>query len=266
MTESFPIREVSTLWGERGCTKAEVCRKYVTQFSKRMVGKYVAIGAPFKKQLASAVVDVRDFSLEDYLVEAKGIHKGAALRQSRKAGREGLICREFVWKNHIPDIVEVNHSMEVRSGGEMTKAYKRGIDEMGGAPTKLRELSEPACPVHTIYNWGVFAPVEGHTQGDLVVDEKLVAYIRFKRQGSLAIYTQILGHGDYLQFGIMFALHFQIMEWLAANKDGSLAGLDYLLYGAIDSGTPGLQQWKKRARFEGAMLTIADIPSEAIIQ
>lgn len=255
------IHSIDPLYGKCGCTRAAVCDKYVNQFMRRMVGRYVGRDSTFRRQIESAVIPLRGLDFDDYMARVKQVHKGAALRQARKADRAGLHCRRFVWKNFIPDIVEINTSMEVRSGGEMKPAYHRSVEEMGGPPTRRAPLNEPECPVHCMHCWGVFEPRPGHRQGDIVTDEKLVAYIKFKRQGSLAIYTSILGHGDYLKLGIMYRLHYAIMEWVASELDGPLRGLDHLLYGAMESGAEGLQQWKKRCLFEGAYLVL---PEETI--
>ena len=248
------IIEINSLYNVHPCVGCEVCDKYTSQFRRRMLGKYVGEGKTFDKQLESAILDVQEFEHEEYLRQVRSIHKGAALRQSRKSDRQGLTVDQFVWKNHIPDIVEINSSLDKRSGGVMTKAYQRTIEEMGGVPTKLRELTKPKCYAHCIWDWGVFEPIEGYMQGEIEVGRKLVAYIRLKRQGNLGIYTTILGHGDYLQYGVMYRLHFAIMEWLGASGSINLPALDYILYGTVDSGNSGLQMWKKRCLFKPSRL------------
>jgi hypothetical protein len=255
-----PVWEMDLLYGKGGCTRRPVCRKYVGQFMSRMVGRYVGDGAPFHRQIAAAVIDLRDLDLDRFMAEVRGIHKGASLRHARKAERSGYVCKRFMWKNFIPDIVEINTSKDVRSGGPMREAYRRGVEEMGGAPQELASLSDPACPVHCTYFWGVFKPWPGYTQGEVVTDEKLLGYIKFKRQGSLGIYTSILGHGDYLQEGIMYQLHYAIIRWVAENRGTRLQGLDWLLYGGAESGNEGLRQWKKRALFKPGYVVLRERP------
>jgi hypothetical protein len=199
-----------------------------------------------------------DFDFDEYMARVKTVHKGAAIRQSKKSDRAGFVCKPFAWSNFTPDIVDINTSMDVRSGGEMKPAYRRTVEEMGGPPTRLAPVPEPACPVHGTTSWGVFEPRDGHRQGDVVTDEKLLAYIKFKRQGSLGIYTSILGHGDYLGQGIMYRLHYAIMQWLGEHRETTQPDLDYVLYGAVESGAGGLQMWKKRCLFEPALLVLPD--------
>jgi len=150
----------------------------------------------------------------------------------------------------------------VRSGGPMRAAYQRTVDELGGPPGRLAPLKEPECPAHCTYCWGIFEGKPGHKQGEVVTDERLLAYIKFKRQGSLGIYTSILGHGDYLKFGIVYQLHYELLRWIAENLEDSLKGLDYVLYGAHESGHAGLQQWKKRGLFRGAYLVLNEHPQK----
>ena len=138
----------------------------------------------------------------------------------------------------------------------MTAGYRKSVDDMGGPPEKLYPVRPPACPVHWTRSWGVFAPAPGHRQGDVVTDEKLVAYVKLKRQGSLVIYSSILGHGDHLGAGIMYRLHFAIVEWLLQAENTLVDGLDLLLYGASQSGNAGLQMWKKRCLFRPAHLVV----------
>lgn len=256
-----PVCEIDLLYGKCGCAQAEVCRKYLGEFMRRMVSKYVAEGSTFGRQLQSAAIDLRGFHYEEYMRRIRQIHKGAALRQSRKADRQGYVCKQFVWKNFLPDIVEINTSKEVRSGGVMRRPYRRTVEQLGGLPRKYVPLKDPACPVHCTYCWGVFERRPGYRQGDVSTDEKLLAYIKVKRQGSLGIYTSILGHGDYLQFGIMYRLHYAVMQWLAENLDGRLRGLRYLMYGALESGNTGLQQWKRRGLFQGVYFVLPQQPA-----
>lgn len=257
-TNKQSVRTIDLLYGKLGCSQQEICQKYRSQFKKRMVNRYVTESTPFRGQFQSAVIDLTGFNYENYITLVKKVHKGAALRQSKKADHAGYYCKRFVWKNFIPDIVEINNSEEVRSGGKMSAAYRRSVEEMGGVPEKLASLRKSLCTVHCTHCWGIFKACPGYRQGDVITDEKLLAYIKFKRQGSLAIYTSILGHGDYLRYGIMYRLHYAIMEWIGQNLTGTLEGLKYLMYGAINSGETGLQQWKKRALFEGTYLVLAE--------
>lgn len=257
---------VDLLATDHRCAGSPQCATYINQFQNRMIGRYVRAGSDDDLPVRSAVIDLRELDFVEYMDAVKRVHKGAAVRHAHKADRLDLVCRQFVWRNRIPDIVEINNSKDVRCGGPMTRAYRRSIDELGGAPTTFAQLVVPACYLHCCYCWGIFLPRVGHRQGNLPIDDQLIAYIKVKRQGNLGIYTSILGHGDFLRFGIMYRLHFAVMQWIARERDhGVLTGLEHLMYGADESGGPGLRQWKKRCRFQGRYLETAD-PTESTPQ
>jgi hypothetical protein len=253
----IPVIAVNLMYGQGCCTTNDICVKYCAGFQKRMVGRYVGEQEPCKNQFVSALIFLNAFNYDEYISKVKKIHKSASFRQSKKADKQGYYCKQFAWRNHIPDIVEINQSKETRSGGKMRAAYQRSIEELGGPPKKEIKVASPKCPLHTTFCWGIFEHREGYSQGDIITNEKLLAYIKFKRIGNYSVYTSILGHGDYLRYGIMYRLHYAIMAWIGENKNGLLSGLDFLLYGAFDSGNEGLQQWKKRAVFEKAYLVLA---------
>ena len=259
-TKRKPVHEIDLLYGKQDCTRSDTCRKFSEQFMSRMVGRYVGLGRTFVRQIKSAAIDLREFDYDTYLAEVKKIHRGEALRKSRKAERMGYFCRQFVWQNHIPDIYEIDTSKEVRSGGPMRAAYRRTVDERGGLPVEKQELTNAPCNLHGIYSWGIFEPCDGYQQGEITTNAKLLGYVKFKRQGSLGIYTSILGHGDYLRHGIMYMLHYSIMNWIGQNVDGPLRGMDFLMYGAADSGGESLWAWKKRQLFQGAYFVLNEAP------
>lgn len=242
--------------GSKECSEAKVCETYVTQFTNRMLGKYVAREAADPIKINAAVIPLSTYNAESYYGAVRKVHKGNAIREAKKAEREGFIAKLFAWSNHIPDIYEINTSKSVRSGGEMRAAYARSIEELGGPPTALAQVSQPKCPLHHTYAWGLFRPSPGYMQGGVVTDEQLLAYVKLKRTGNYAAYSSILGHGDYLQYGIMYKLHYAIMDWCFAERGGLTRSLDFLLYGAMESGGEGLQLWKKRALFTPARLQL----------
>jgi hypothetical protein len=88
-------------------------------------------------------------------------------------------------------------------------------------------------------------------QGSIQVDELLVGYISLRRTGDIVCYSQILGHGDHLKQGVMVLLHHDVVQWLSEHTDSYAQGLRYIMYGAVDSGGPGLMRWKKWGGFRG---------------
>lgn len=254
---SLPIVEVDTQLGKGNCLHLEECEWYERQMEEKLVGRYIARGQPFEGQIVAARLHLRSFTFESYLAKVKKIHKGRAWRPSCKAERQGYFCEPFLRELFIPDIVEINHSKEVRSGGPMRGAYLSSIEDMGGAPTEYVDLKLPDCCLHYDYWWGIFALAPGYKQGGVVVNKKLLAYIRLRRNGNYVLYAQILGHGDYLQYGIMYRLHLAILEWAFRGGDGLTLGLEHLVYGGYYQGTDGLTQWKKNTLFEPAYLVIS---------
>ena len=179
----------------------------------------------------------------------KPLSGGNRLREKRKAIELGYTVRPFEYAQYVPDIHEINHSKQVRSGGPMRGSYQRSIEEMGGAPKKLHTVRMPACPHHWGLMFGVFRPAPGRTQGEVVVDDQLVGYISLRRVGGVAMYSQILGHGDYLHDFVLVLLHHEIIRWLSTERAGHARDLEFVMYGGAESGGESLLQWKRRAGF-----------------
>lgn len=238
------------------CVDAPSCRRMIDNVRKRLVGRFIAENEPTDDQIVVAAIDLRDLSYEDYIASVKKRYKGNVVRDARKSDKAGFICRPFPRALFLPDIVEINHSKDERCGKPMREAYLKSLEEMGGPPRKHVELESPDCPVHYDRWWGIFAPEEGYQQGEVTTNEKLLAYIDFRRLGDLAIYSLILGHGDYLKHGVMYRLHFAIMEWLCARESDLTRGVTALMYAGFYQGGHGLQLWKKKTCFEPVMLQL----------
>ena len=192
----------------------------------------------------------------------KTFGKGSRLRQKRKAERVGYTVHEFAWAQHVPDIHAINHSKEIRSGGEMRGSYRFSIEEMGGAPTSPSSPVPPACKHHWDLRFGTFLPEPGHTQGDVVVDERLVAYIALSRNGDVVLYSMILGHADHLADGALVLLHHEVIRWLSSERDGLAQDLRYVMYGGWENGGPSLLQWKRQAGFTPHHVIAVDSDAE----
>ncbi|OEF96831.1 hypothetical protein [Desulfuribacillus alkaliarsenatis] len=252
----LPICYIDLMLGEGGCILDEGCKWYKEQMYEKLVGRYIGLGEPFDKQIVAAMLNVNKLNFEEYIQKVKKKNKGSALRHAKKSERKGYICKPFAYDLFIPDIVEINHSKEMRCGRPMTEQYRRSIDELGGAPEKYIDVKLPNCPVHYDMWWGVFQPLTGYKQGDIVTNEKLLGYIRLRRNGNYALYAQILGHGEYLKQGIMYYLHFDIMRSISDLKNIYTKGLEHLIYAGFYQGKEGLQQWKKKMLFEPTYLIL----------
>jgi len=233
-----------------GCNESNNCVKYYLKRDYRNIieGGYVGIGRPGREVIA--YIDLHT-NYGDYINEVKKYCKGNVIRDARKA--DGYVSHVFEAANFIPDMHEINHSKEVRCGRPMAENYRRSVEEMGGAPSEWKEIKRPGCPVHWRWLWGIFKPEVGYKQGDLIVDEKLLGYISLYRSGNYAQYSMLLGHGDYLKDGIMYRLHFAVMEWLLGD-DPDTDGLDFLWYCNWPNFLGGLLLWKKKAGFKPGRL------------
>jgi len=260
MEEETPatISTVRMKGAREACRRLPSCERYVRNARQRLVGRYIGRGGPGEGQVVAAVIDLRGRSYDDYIGSVKRLYKGNVIRDARKSDRQGFTCKPFVRAMCLPDIVAINRSKPERCGKPMRNEYLKTVEAMGGAPAERLQLAPPDCPEHYDIWWGVFAPSPGHVQGDVVTDERLLAYIDLRRLGSLALYSLILGHGEYLQHGIMYRLHFTIMEWILKRQDAAARGIEFLMYAGYHQGSEGLKLWKKKTGFEPARLVDGD--------
>ena len=262
--EDYPLVEID--FKPHCCNMAEKHFKGITRH-------YIRLNDPEAKRLdgktnndgrydIAAYLDLNRWdSYQDYIDACKKKHKGSALRHASKARREEFSAQIFSWAMHIPDVVEINHSKAERCGKPMREGYLRSVEEMGEYPEKRTVYQNPPCREHYVAPWGVFRFKKGYKQGEIVTDEKLLAYIKFLRLGEMVLYTMILGHGDYLKYGIMYFLHFNIIRWVYLTKEqkGYLTnGIRYIMYAQYFSGNQGLRQWKHKTLFEPARLIVYD--------
>jgi hypothetical protein len=211
-------------------------------------------------QETAAVLDLERFASMDAVWAAARTatsKRGTVNRKVSRAKKLGYFAERFNRRNFVADIHAVNTSAQLRGGKPMRPNFQRSVDELGGHAASLLALPQPACPVHNQVWWGVFLREPGHRQGELVVDQRLVGYIRLARYGDHAWYAIILGHEAHLEFGIMYLLHYAIVEHYLA---GDRAGLRYLCYSGMNSrGAEGtLYKWKKRCLFEPRYLIYDD--------
>jgi len=121
---------------------------------------------------------------------------------NKKAQKSGIKCRIFNWNEYLDDIYEINRSSSVRQGREMDSSYKE-------YPKKVKKQDSDDFRVIYI---GAFK------------DEKLVGYIELYIYGNFAMINRILGHKEYLKFGIMNLLMKTCVEYSIDN------GVEYINY------------------------------------
>lgn len=252
---------ISLLRKSRKCIDA--CETLVQSVKTNLQQYFVVKDRKFQRtkdlRYRSAIIDLskyRDYPEYESFVKKSG--KGARIRQRNKAANLGYYVKQFHWRMHIPDIYQINTSTDVRSGGQARGSLLRTVEELGGAPDRRYVAAPPKCPYHWAQPWGVFEKAEGHTQGTQVTDERLVGYIFLRRFGEFLLYSQILGHYDYLQKGIMILLHHEIMRWVLDSGAPEAEGVKAVMYAGYDQGTEGLREWKRREGFEPFLMVVSD--------
>ncbi|MCB0400598.1 MAG: hypothetical protein KDD41_00795 [Flavobacteriales bacterium] len=213
------------------------------------------IGTSFSPPIeASAIIDLRRWpSFQEYFDYVKKKNYKSCIYPYNRAVKKGFYSHRFEFKNFVPDVVAVNQSMPERQGKKMGDNYFLSVDDLGGAPKQFHELTTIENPERFRLFMGVFRKEDGRKQGEVETGEELVGYITLIREGDMIVYNRIIGHGEHLNDGIMYNLHFYIMEWLYGN-DPLAQGVNYVMYASYTSGSEGLRKWKKRLEFEPTFL------------
>ena len=121
---------------------------------------------------------------------------------NKKAQKSGIECREFEWNSKLDDIYEINTSSLVRQGRQMDQAYLE-------YPKRVELLAEGDFRIKHI---GAFK------------EERLIGYIELFIYGNFAMTNRILGHKEYLKFGVMNLLFKEVVSF--AIEDG----IEYINY------------------------------------
>lgn len=158
-----------------------------------------------------------DFVFDDWIISARTARKRAA-----GALNHGYTFSTIDRAAHADEIHEINTSLDQRQGRPMSDGYRS---------KPVYGVLDRSCERHRVNCYGVF-------------DEAgvLRAYTWIYRCGELALVSQILGHGDHLERGIMFLL---LVE--AVRREVEYGG--FCVYNRHDSGTDGLRQFKEWFRF-----------------
>jgi hypothetical protein len=200
---------------------------------EKLLGRYV--DGPIVSSLLSL-----EESYEEYLARCRKKSKGAAMRQAKKADNLGCKYHTFDFNNYLFDVYAINTSKEIRCGKPMTPAYHRTADQL------RRPSPRDWCEYHWLIPFGVF------------FNDTLLAYTLIKRNKDIALYSTILGHGDYLKHGVMHRMHLAIREHLDQSD------IKFIMYAGHESGTEGLKLWKKNLLFQPHQLTTN--PKKAVRQ
>lgn len=189
---------------------------------------------------------------------------GNFMREANHAEKADYFVERFEFANHTPDIVTIHRSLLIRSYGVVVDALVLRVAALGGAPQTLREIAEPECPLHWECLFGVFAPKPGYSQGEVQTDRQLLGYARLHRFNNSVIYRDFIGHGAYVDQGIMKFLHIQLVRWVLEPDNALTKGVEFFNYGVVERGGDGLFFWKKKGLFAPflATLTQQELPND----
>lgn len=201
---------------------------------------YVGIGKVHEGQIQAAYLEVPQ-DIKEYLRECRQKNGDSRTSDLRKAVSHGLVAKRFNPIRHAEAVSAINRSKEVRSGGTL-----RGDYTLNGQLLRQKLIEENhrdhlACKEHQSV-W-----VGGFDQ------QVLGAYIKVTRLGDFAMYARIMGHKIYLPVGIMFFLHYAILEFLSKQEMWA-EGVRHLMYGGYHQGGEGLVGWKRRCLFQPVYL------------
>jgi hypothetical protein len=215
-------------------------------------------GPPPKEWAQIDLDQYEDF--DEFIKACRKVHSGNAVRDARKAADRGYYSKFFDYQTFVGDVVDIDNSAPARQGGEMAAHYRRSVEERGGYVAEYHEVTPPGQTLAWDRFFGVFCREPGHKQGEVVVSERLLSYIKFRRLGPFSFYGTILGHADHLREGVMYKMHLDLIELLLRNRtllragddsaDYSLAGLRFVGYARFFGQGSGLEMWKKRMLFK----------------
>jgi hypothetical protein len=218
-------------------------RSELSSSFRKTATQYYSDSLDVPPKLIAALLSTQELSHEQYLRSLRKIHKGNAVRDMQKARAAGFFCAPFLYGVWLNDIQDINISKESRQGRQMASSYQRQAHELGQQSNVI--VASPVTEMGECFRQmlGVFKHEPNRNLATVMVNQRLYGYISLIRYKDLAVYSQIIGHGDYLRDGIMYLLHSYVSGRVWDE-------VKYIMYGAHTSGTDGLKMWKKRMRFE----------------
>lgn len=141
----------------------------------------------------------------------------------RKPEKGGFRVAQFDKNRHLDDIYAIHTSLDVRQGQPLQDHYR--------LRPHASYKGRPAWELVREEWWGAFNP-EG----------RLVGYVYLPGTNGEYLTSRIMGHGEYLKFGIMNALVAEIVRAHAGERG-------HILYGMYEHGTDGLRRFKDSMGF-----------------
>lgn len=244
---SLPVINLDFQLLNHSCASSEMCERYIKNDLSRSIGREAPVGW----------IDLRNLSYEEYMAKIKKrfkSSKSSSFYDAKKADKQGYVCKMFERRLFVPDQFDINQSKEERGGSKIKGYFQSSIEHLGGLPQKYTDVKLPNCPIHYLIYWGLFSPEPGYKQGEVLTNERLLAYAFVRRIGNVAVYSQLVGHGDFLKYGIVYRLHFAIMEWMCKREDAYTQGIEHFMHGRYHDGGEGRMLWRKKTCFEPAYL------------
>ena len=250
--------------------------------AKGLLGRFIGVNGQ-KPIETSSVIKLSEFeSFSDYFSSVKKIARKSAIYPARLAGRKGYFTSPFFQSCYLDDYLDINESSGTRQGKAMSSSYLRTDSRWKNYEIErtedVIELNKSRYPRNAeIFDnykgeldWGLhfgaFIPSEGHKQGEFQVNEKLVGYLYVRRFGDIAAYSYIIGHSEHLRNGIMYQMHFDMIEMIFNTDNEFFNGINFIFYSGHYQGeskdgikTWGLRRWKEKLLFEPTNLQTGQI-------
>jgi hypothetical protein len=115
---------------------------------------------------------------------------------NKKALKNGIRCDAFNWNEKIEEVYQINISSLYRQGRQMDKSYKE-------YPKKIHSLIKGDFKKVYI---GAFK------------EDKLIGYIELYIYGNFAMINRILGHKEFLKYGVMNIMIKKCIEYMIENN------------------------------------------------
>lgn len=161
-----------------------------------------------------AVPDVMDKYLKDIGAKSRNMNK--------KAEKNAISYKVFDWNEKLDEIYEINTSSFNRQGREMDESYR----------AYPQTIEYPLEKEYSIVHMGTF------------VEDKLVGYVELYIYGNFAMINRILGHKEYLRFGVMNLMIKACVEYAMKNS------IEYINYLTMQNRkNNSLSAFKKRVGF-----------------
>jgi hypothetical protein len=210
------------------------------------------VGAPSPGRFTSAIIDFPKYkSFENY---QNNLSKNVK-RDINIARKNNFYFKEFHFDNYVIDFCEINKLQKKKrnlNGKKPLNSFYDKTAEEHGISKIYKKIQKPEMPHHYTKWYGVFKYLKNYKQGDIVTNEKLVAYSGVAVDGELSCLTLIFGHPHYLKYGTMFFLTTNIVRELMGTH------VKYLKYWEGPNLGGKLGEWKERILFEMKYLISKD--------